>query len=122
MIARAYLHSHSSSARKVRAVLGLIRGKPVEEAYRVLAFTRQRPAVTMLKLLRSAVANAGQKGDYPPASLFVSRAFADGGRMWKKVEPKAMLRHGVMKRRTSHVTIEVDTIEQSAGSGTGEGA
>ena len=56
-VARAHLHSLRQSARKVRIVLDLIRGKPVEEAYRILAFTRKRAAETVLKLLRSAVAN-----------------------------------------------------------------
>ena len=111
MIARAHLHSFRQSARKVRAVLDLVRGLPVERAFDVLVFTRARPAEDMLKLLRSAVANAGQKGDYQPEGLYVSRCWADGGLMFKKMEPKAMLRHGVQKKRTCHVTIEIDELK-----------
>jgi len=111
MIARAHLHSFRQSARKVRAVLDLFRGLPVERAFDILVFTRARPAEDILKLLRSAVANAGQKGDYHPEALYVSRCWADGGLMFKKMEPKAMLRHGVQKKRTCHVTIEVDVIK-----------
>ncbi len=108
MIARAHLHSMRMSVRKVRIVLDLIRGKHVEEAFGILAFTRKQASETVLKLLRSAVANAAAKGDVPLASLYVSRTFADGGFAFKKTEPKAMLRHGVIKKRTCHVTIEVD--------------
>jgi large subunit ribosomal protein L22 len=108
MIARAHLHSMRMSVRKVRIVLDLIRGKYVEEAFGILAFTRKAASETVLKLLRSAVTNAQAKGDHPLATLYVSRTFADGGFAFKKTEPKAMLRHGVIKKRTCHVTIEVD--------------
>jgi len=121
MIARAHLHSFRQPARKVRVLLDLIRGKPVEEAFRLLSFARKRPAEDVLKLLRSAVANAGQKGEHPTTSLYVSGAWADGGLMWKKMEPKAMLRNGIMKRRTSHVTIEVDEIGGTGGAAAGGG-
>lgn len=107
-VARAHLHSLRQSARKVRIVLDLIRGKPVEEAYRILAFTRKRAAETVLKLLRSAVANANQKEGRPVGLLYVSRTFADGGLYIPRFEPKAMLRHGMQKRRTCHVTIELE--------------
>jgi len=121
MIARAHLHSFRQSARKVRVLLDLIRGKSVGEAVSLLHFARKRPAEDVLKLLRSAVANAGQKGEYPADKLFVSGAWADGGLMFKKTEPKAMLRHGIMKRRTSHVTIEVDSVEAGGKPAAGAG-
>jgi len=98
------------SARKVRIILDLIRGKSVEEAYRTLAFTRKQSSETILKLLRSAVSNAGQKGTTEASSLYVSRTWADGGFPFKKFEAKAMLRHGTQKRRTCHVTIELDAL------------
>lgn len=110
-VAKASIYSMRQSARKVRIVLDLIRGKKVEEAYRVLAFVRRQAAESVLKLLRSAVANANQKGEYKPESLFISKAFADQGFSFKKMEPKAMLRHGIQKSRTSHVTIELDVRE-----------
>ena len=119
-LTRAHLHSFRQSPRKVRIVLDLIRGKPVEEAYRILAFTRKQASETLLKLLRSAVASANQKGNYTTADLYVSRAFADGGLSFKKMEPKAMLRHGIVKRRTSHVTIELDAAKTAGGASAGE--
>jgi large subunit ribosomal protein L22 len=99
-----------ASARKVRVVLDLIRGKPVEEAYRILSFHPRRSAEPVLKLLKSAVANAAQKDVRETGKLYVSRAFADGGFAFRKVEPRAMLRHGIMKRRTCHVTIEIEQV------------
>ena len=108
MISRAHLHSMRMSNRKVRIVLDLIRGKYVEEAFAILAFTRKQASETVLKLLRSAVANAAAKGDHPLESLYISKTFADGGFAFKKTEPKAMLRHGTIKKRTCHVTIELD--------------
>jgi len=107
-VSRAHLHSMRQSARKVRIVLDLIRGKSVDEAYRILAFHPRRSAEPMLKLLKSAVANAGQKEAGKATGLYVSRAFADQGFAFRKVEPRAMLRHGIIKRRTCHVTIEID--------------
>lgn len=113
MIARAHLGRMRMSARKVRIVLDLIRGKSVEDAYRILAFTRKQAAETVLKLLRSAVNNAGQKGSGDASALYVSRTWADqgyGGPPFKKFEPKAMLRHGMIKRRNCAVTIELDSV------------
>lgn len=108
-LARAHLHSFRQSARKVRIMLDLIRGKSVEEAHAALSFTRKQAADTLLKLLHSAVANASHKDPaVNAAGLYVSRTWADGGMMFKKLEPKAMLRHGLQKRRTCHVTIELD--------------
>ena len=104
---RAHLHSLRASARKVRVVLDLIRGKPVEEAYHLLAFQRRRQAETVLKLLKSAVANATAGGTVKPADLAVGAAYADAGFSQGKLEPKAMLRHGIQKMRTCHVTIEL---------------
>jgi large subunit ribosomal protein L22 len=115
MIARARLHGLRMSPRKVRIVLDLIRGRPVEDAYRALAFVPRRSAEPIRKLLQSAVANAGQKGGPGPEALRVSRTYADGGLMFRKFEAKAMLRHGMQKKRTCHVTIELDAL---AGAGT----
>jgi len=125
-VAHAHLNDLRHSARKVRAVLDLVRGKRVEEAYRILAFTRRRPAETLLKLLRSAVANAGQKGDHKPESLYVSGIWADGGAIKQRnLEPKAMLRHGIQKKRSCHVTVELDVkppvVLRSGGSHTASG-
>jgi len=107
-VARAHLHSMRQSERKVRVVLDVIRGKPVDEAFRILSFTRRAAAETILKLLRSAVANASQKGTADAGTLYVSGAWADGGTFFKKMEAKAMLRHGIMKTRTCHVTLELN--------------
>lgn len=114
-VAKASIFSLHQSSRKVAIVLDLIRGKKVEEAYRVLAFTRRQAAENVLKLLRSAVANANQKAEYSLQSLFVSKAFANQGLSFRKVEPKAMLRHGIQKSRTSHVTIELDVVQGAKG-------
>ena len=110
-VAKASIYSLHQSSRKVAIVLDLIRGKKVEEAYRILAFVRRQAAESVLKLLRSAVANANQKGEYKPESLFVSKAYANQGLSFRKVEPKAMSRHGIQKSRTSHVSIELDVNE-----------
>jgi len=111
MIARARLYSMRQSARKVRIVLDLIRGKSVDEAHRILSFTPRRTAEPVLKLLHSAVANARQKGEHLKDPLYVSRTFADqGAGLFRKFEAKAMLRSGVMKTPLCHVTIELDVI------------
>lgn len=121
-VARAHLHSMRQSARKVRIVLDLIRGKNVDDAYRILSFTRKQASETVLKLLRSAVANASQKGGHSSEGLYVSRTFADGGFHWKRFEPKALMRFGIQKRRTCHVTVEVDLREGAAAAAPSAGA
>jgi len=96
------------SPRKIRLLMKEIRGKKVEEALNLLAFTPQRGAPILRKLINSAVANASQYPDTDVDSLFIKHIFADEGPMLKRFRPRAMGRATRIRRRTSHLTIILD--------------
>ena len=91
--------------RKVRLVVDLIRGRPVEEALNVLSFSQKSVAKPLSKLLRSAVANADDRGGFDLDRLVVQTAFVDEGPTWRRWLPRAMGRATRIRKRTSHVTL-----------------
>jgi large subunit ribosomal protein L22 len=96
------------SARKARLVLDQIRGKAVAEALATLEYTPRAAARLVEKVLRSAVANAEHNHQVRNLDdLRVIQAFADGGPVLKRVQPRAMGRAFSIKHRTSHLTIGV---------------
>lgn len=102
---RASLHHLRTSPTKVREVLGLIRGREVDDARERLRFSTRGPAGEVLKLLDSAVANAENNQSLPEDELFVARAYADEGPTLKRWRPRARGRGTRIRKRTSHVTI-----------------
>lgn len=97
-----------TSPYKVREVLDLVRGLPVEEARQVLTFHARGSAREVLKLLNSAIANAEHNNHLPGEELYVSKAFADEGITLKRWRPRARGRATRIRKRTSHVTVIVD--------------
>ncbi len=95
------------SAYKAREVLDLIRGKSVAEARAILEFTERAVAADVLKVLDSAVANAGNNNDIPPEELFVTACFADEGPTLRRFRPRARGRAGRIRKRTCHITVIV---------------
>jgi large subunit ribosomal protein L22 len=95
------------SAYKAREVLDLIRGKSVAEARAILEFTERAVAADVLKVLDSAVANAGHNNDIPPEELFISACFADEGPTLRRYRPRARGRAGRIRKRTCHITVIV---------------
>ncbi len=102
---RASLRHLRTSPTKVREVLGLIRGREVDDARERLRFSTRGPAGEVLKLLDSAVANAENNQSLPEDELFVVRAYADEGPTMKRWRPRARGRGTRIRKRTSHVTI-----------------
>ena len=104
-----YKSSHryaSTSARKARIVIDLIRRKSANEALEILQFCNNRPAVMIDKVLRAAIANAGLDAD--PENLWVETARVDEGPTWPMrwmAGPRG--RAMPIRKRTSHITIEV---------------
>jgi large subunit ribosomal protein L22 len=92
-----------SSARKARLVCDHIRGKSVEEARAILAFTPRAVARDWSKVLESAVANAEHNHELD--DLLVKAAHADEGPTLKRFRPRAMGRATPIRKRTSHLTI-----------------
>ncbi len=95
------------SPQKVRLVVDLIRGKPVEEALNILNFTPKAAAKPVAKLLRSAVANADVKGGYDLDKLMIKHVFVNEGQTWRRWLPRAMGRATRIRKRTSHITIQL---------------
>jgi len=100
------------SPYKVRRVLDLVRGMPVEDARDVLSFTNRRAAETIRKVLDSAVANAEHNYALDADELFVDEAFADEGPTLKRWRPRARGRATRINKRTSHITIVVSDGEE----------
>ena len=95
------------SPRKARLVVGLIRGAQVDDAFNVLRMTRKRASPMVSKLLRSAVATAGERYDVESDELIVSRAWVDGGparRTWW-ARPRGMA--ATKRHRTSHISLVI---------------
>jgi large subunit ribosomal protein L22 len=96
------------SARMARLVLDTIRGSPVAEALATLEYPPRAAARLIEKVLRSAVANAEHNHQVRDLDdLRVVQAYADGGPVLKRVQPRAMGRAFSIKHRTSHLTIGV---------------
>jgi large subunit ribosomal protein L22 len=96
--------------RKLRRVADAIRGKSVKEALVLLQFAGVFAAEPLEKLLRSAVANAGNNHDMNTDELYVTRITVDGGpggRFTKRLDPRAQGRANFKRKRMSHVTVAV---------------
>ena len=102
------------SARKVRLVVDQIRGKSVNEAYAILQFSKKSAAEPVGKTLRSAVANAQMKAQEADEfldadDLLIREAFVDEGPTLRRWRARAQGRASPIRKRTSHITVVVDT-------------
>src|SRR5580692_7048108 len=104
-VVRAHARYVRTSARKARMVCGHIRGKSIQEARAILAFTPREVARDWSKLLESAVANAESNHELLEDDLIVREAYADEGPTIKRFRPRAMGRASPIRKRTSHLTI-----------------
>ena len=116
MEALAFQRSARQSPRKMRLVVDLIRGLPVNQAFSILKFSKKGAARQISKVLLSAVANAREKslrGDerLDEDTLFVKHVTVDEGPTLKRFMPAAMGRATPIRKRTSHVKITVATKE-----------
>jgi large subunit ribosomal protein L22 len=100
---------------KARRVVDLIRNLPAQQALSVLEFAPQAASDPVRKVLASAIANAEHNFSLDPESLIVSRAYVDEGPTLKRFRPRAQGRAYRINKRTSHITIEVESIETAAG-------
>jgi large subunit ribosomal protein L22 len=107
MLAKAEVKHIRISPTKVRLVMDLIRNKDVREAESILAHINKRPKEYLIKILQSAVANAKIKG-FNAEQLYISKAICNVGPAWKRYKAAAFGRASPIKRRTSHMRIELD--------------
>jgi large subunit ribosomal protein L22 len=109
IVVRARARYVRTAPRKARLVMNHIRGKDVEQAQAILRHAPRAVSVDILKLLRSAVANAESAYELAPDELRVHRAFVDEGPTIKRYRPRALGRATRILKRTSHMTIELTT-------------
>ena len=107
MDARAEAKFIRISPRKVQIVCDLIRGKDVGTAMAILMQTPKAASEPLMKLLKSAAANAENNHQMDPEKLYVSACYANPGPIIKRIMPRAQGRAYRINKRTSHVTIAV---------------
>ncbi len=99
------------SSRKVKIVIDLIRGKSVQEAEAILMYTPKAASEPVLKLLRSAIANAENNLGMSADGLYVAEVFANQGPTYRRYMARARGRATRIRKRTSHITIILDEKE-----------
>ena len=102
--------------QKARRVVALIKGKQAQEALAILKFAPQAASEPVYKLVESAIANARVKADkdgeyLDEQDLYVANAYVDEGTTLKRFRPRAQGRAFQIKKRTSHITIQLATPE-----------
>ncbi|MCW2550813.1 MAG: ribosomal protein [Mycobacterium sp.] len=97
------------SASKARRVIDLVRGKSVTEALDILRWAPQAASEPVAKVIASAAANAQNNDGLDPATLVVASVYADEGPTAKRIRPRAQGRAYRIRKRTSHITVIVES-------------
>lgn len=107
----AKLNNVPTSPRKMRLVADMIRGVEVDRALGILRFSNKEAAARLEKLLKSAIANWEAKNgrQAEAGELYISSVFVDGGSMLKRLRPAPQGRGHRIRKRSNHVTLQVDT-------------
>jgi ribosomal protein L22 len=111
VVVRAQAKYVRHAPRKARLVVDHIRGKSIGEARAILQHTPRAAAVDVLKLLESAVANAENNHELVADDLVVRKAYVDEGPTLKRYRPRALGRATRIRKRTSHMTIQLSPKE-----------
>ena len=101
------------SPRKARAVVDLVRGRPVRQALDILRFVPNRAAEPVAKTVQSAAANATHNYDLDEEALYVARVFVDEGPVMKRIHPRARGQAFAILKRTAHITVVVKQREEA---------
>ena len=97
------------SPTKARRVIDLVRGKSVSEALDILRWAPQAASEPVAKVIASAAANAQNNNGLDPSTLVVATVYADDGPTAKRIRPRAQGRAFRIRRRTSHITVVVES-------------
>jgi large subunit ribosomal protein L22 len=111
VVVRAQAKYVRHAPRKARLVVDHIRGKSVGEARAILNHTPRAAAVDVLKLLESAVANAENNHELDADDLVIRKVYVDEGPTLKRYRPRALGRATRIRKRTSHMTIQLSPKE-----------
>ncbi|HVJ67290.1 MAG TPA: 50S ribosomal protein L22 [Caulifigura sp.] len=105
-------HRHARiAATKIRPFADMIRGKTVAEGTRALLYVPNRGAKFLAKVLKSAAANAEDRGARNVDQLIIKDARVDGGPMFKRIKPMSRGQAFMIRRRFAHVHVAVDAPE-----------
>ncbi len=107
MEVRAIAKDTGISARKVRRLVDMVRGKRVDEALAILRFAPTPTARVVAKVVKSAAANAENNFQMSPADLKIIKIMADEARTMKRFRPRARGRAAPILKRSSHITVVV---------------
>ena len=97
------------SAQKIRLVADLIRGKLADDALNILRYQPQRGARLLEKVLKSALANAEDRGARDMRRMVIVDCRVDGAPMFKRIQPRSRGQAFMILKRSSHITIAVDS-------------
>lgn len=111
MEVRASAKNIHRSTRKVRLVLDTVRGKSVDEAIAILRFLPQGASREILKVVRSAAANAENNFQMAPEDLYIKRIYADEGTVFKRFRARSRGMASPILKRSSHITVIVEERE-----------
>ena len=110
------------SPTKARRVIDLVRGKSVTEALDILRWAPQAASEPVAKVIASAAANAQNNEGLDPSTLVVATIHADGGPTAKRIRPRAQGRAFRIRKRTSHITVIVESRPSREGGRAGASA
>ncbi|MEE2032176.1 50S ribosomal protein L22 [Rhodococcus chondri] len=116
--ARAVARHVRVTPMKARRVVDIVRGKSVEEALAILKFAPQSAAEPVAKVIASAAANAQNNLNLDPSTLVVATAYVDEGTTLKRFQPRAQGRAFRIRKRSSHITVVVESVASRANSST----
>ncbi len=105
MESRASLKYARISARKVKIVIDLIRGKDVGEALAILKFTPKAASPLVEKLVKSAIANAENNHNMDASKLYIAEIYANQGATMKRIRAATQGRANRIRKRTSHIEV-----------------
>jgi len=108
MVTRAVLRYVRISPRKVRPVIPLVKGKNPKEAIAILFCVKKKASLYLIDLLNSAIANAKRIQGIDIDNLYISNLIANGGPQMKRFRAASMGRASNIRKRTSHITVELD--------------
>ena len=109
--ARAKATFERIAPRKVQIVLDLIRNKPADEAMAILKFTPKAACEPLIKLLKSAMANAQNNYNMDVSRLYVAECNVGAGPILKRIRPRAQGRAYRINKRTSHISLTLKEAE-----------
>ena len=107
---RAQAKFQRIAPKKARIATGLIRGKKVQEAIHILDSLPKKSADFVLKVLKSAEANAKNNKNLKSENLIIKDSYVDGGPTLKRWRPRAFGRASLIMKRTSHITVVLEEI------------